>query len=113
MPKKRGKTRNGKGRRKFLKTMTLGVGTLALPANSVAASGSGAPPLVPPADAGASMPLSPADGTVYSQRLSGSGSEGVFAVSGREASTECLLLWSPAALPLLVLVKACFRFVPV
>jgi uncharacterized protein (DUF608 family) len=48
MPKSSRKARNGKGRRKFLKTMTLGVGTLALPANSVAASGSGAPPLLPP-----------------------------------------------------------------
>ncbi|HXH51596.1 MAG TPA: GH116 family glycosyl-hydrolase [Terriglobia bacterium] len=48
MPKSSRNTRNGKGRRKFLKTMTLGVGTLALPANSVDVSGSGAPPLVPP-----------------------------------------------------------------
>ncbi len=51
MPKSPRKSRNGKGRRKFLKTMTLGVGTLALPANSVAASGSGGTPTVPPADA--------------------------------------------------------------
>ena len=51
MPKKPAKTRNGKGRRKFLKTMTLGVSTLALPADSVAASGSGSTPMVPPADA--------------------------------------------------------------
>ena len=51
MPKKRGKDRNGKGRRKFLKTMTLGVGTLALPANSVATSGSGTSPMVPATDA--------------------------------------------------------------
>ncbi|TAM82563.1 MAG: hypothetical protein EPN47_07835 [Acidobacteria bacterium] len=44
MPKSSRKPRNGKGRRKFLKTMTLGVGTLALPANSAAATGAGAPP---------------------------------------------------------------------
>jgi uncharacterized protein (DUF608 family) len=48
MPKSSRKTRNGKGRRKFLKTMTLGVGTLALPADSVAVAGSGVPPLAPP-----------------------------------------------------------------
>jgi len=51
MPKKPTKGGNGKGRRKFLKTMTLGVGTLALPASSIAASGSGATPMVPPDDA--------------------------------------------------------------
>jgi non-lysosomal glucosylceramidase len=51
MPKSPRKNKNGKGRRKFLKTMTLGVGTLALPANSVAAAGAGAPPLAPPEDA--------------------------------------------------------------
>ncbi|HET7101409.1 MAG TPA: hypothetical protein VFJ52_09690, partial [Terriglobia bacterium] len=49
MPKKPAKSRNGKGRRKFLKTMTLGVGTLALPVNSVAASGPASPPMVPAA----------------------------------------------------------------
>ena len=48
MPKSPRKHRNGKGRRKFLKTVTLGVGTLALPVNSAAASGSAAPPRVPP-----------------------------------------------------------------
>lgn len=48
MPKSSRKHRNGKGRRKFLKTMTLGVGTLALPANSAAASGAAVPPLFPP-----------------------------------------------------------------
>jgi uncharacterized protein (DUF608 family) len=47
MPKS-GKRRNGKGRRKFLKTMTLGVGTLALPANSAVASGAAVPTRVPP-----------------------------------------------------------------
>ncbi len=51
MPKSTRKNRNGKGRRKFLKTMTLGVGTLALPANSIAAAGAPAPPLLPPGDA--------------------------------------------------------------
>jgi uncharacterized protein (DUF608 family) len=44
MPKSPGKNRNGKGRRKFLKTMTLGVGTLALPTNSIASAGSAVPP---------------------------------------------------------------------
>jgi len=52
MPKSTRKSRNGKGRRKFLKTMTLGVGTLALPANSRAASGSPAPPLAPAEEPG-------------------------------------------------------------
>src|SRR5690349_17444396 len=47
MPKS-GKRRNGKGRRKFLKTVTLGVGTLALPANSAVASGAAVPPLFLP-----------------------------------------------------------------
>ncbi len=51
MPNSTRRNRNGKGRRKFLKTMTLGVGTLALPASSLAAGGSPAPPLLPPADA--------------------------------------------------------------
>ncbi len=49
MAKAPGKNRNGKGRRKFLKTMTLGVGTLALPANSIGAGGAAVPP-VPPED---------------------------------------------------------------
>ena len=46
--------KNGKGRRKFLKTVTLGVGTLALPANSIPAtsSGSPAPPGPPTAESG-------------------------------------------------------------
>jgi non-lysosomal glucosylceramidase len=48
MPKSSRKNRNGKGRRKFLKTMTLGVGTLALPANSVAVAGAGDPPTSSP-----------------------------------------------------------------
>jgi non-lysosomal glucosylceramidase len=51
MPKSPGKNRNGKGRRKFLKTMTVGVGALALPAGSVPVSGSGAPPFSPPEEA--------------------------------------------------------------
>ena len=50
MAKSPGKSRNGKGRRKFLKTMTLGVGTLALPPSSIAAAGAAVPP-VPTEDA--------------------------------------------------------------
>ncbi len=50
MAKSQGKSRNGKGRRKFLKAVTLGVGTLALPANSICAAGAAVPP-VPSEDA--------------------------------------------------------------
>ncbi|HKT11345.1 MAG TPA: hypothetical protein VJW77_05915, partial [Terriglobia bacterium] len=50
MPKKPGKGKNGKGRRKFLKTMTLGVGTLALPAGPVTVADAAAPPMEPPVD---------------------------------------------------------------
>ncbi|HET7212192.1 MAG TPA: GH116 family glycosyl-hydrolase [Terriglobia bacterium] len=51
MPKKPGKGKNGKGRRKFLKTVTLGVGTLALPADSVTVADAAVPPLGQPSDA--------------------------------------------------------------
>jgi uncharacterized protein (DUF608 family) len=43
MPKSSKKTKNEKGRRKFLKTMTVGIGTLALPAGSISAAGGSAP----------------------------------------------------------------------
>ena len=51
MRKKPAKGKNGRGRRKFLKTVTLGVGTLALPASSVTVAGAAAPPLGLPVDA--------------------------------------------------------------
>ena len=50
MPKSTRKNNSKRGRRKFLKTMTLGVGTLALPAGSIATAGSPAPPAVPAKD---------------------------------------------------------------
>lgn len=56
MAKTNRKTRNGKGRRKFLKTVTLGVGTLALPASSAAVAGAAAPPSAPP-ESEASRPV--------------------------------------------------------
>jgi len=50
MPKPPKKSSNARGRRKFLKTMTLGVGTLALPSGSAQSADSATPSPIPAAE---------------------------------------------------------------